>query len=195
MERSRQLLTFSKHRVEHLCRNCARALHQSCESLAQIVKQWLTNHNDWVFWQKRIHKRLPKEHTVCKVLYPRAVCRTEVFKAYWISHLDIWDFDGVLKYLLTSSPNTDPTSCATLCAMLVAATRRGCVHAIVYGGVAQPSSYRYCGNSKEMFNRVIHSVLIPTCSLSTTCLSYDDSDLVFLEHPQQLLPCRRSDMK
>src|SRR5690348_6093207 len=48
----------------------------------------------------------------------------------------------------TVVPSITPISSATLFATLVAATRRGCVHAIIFvpvasGGVVHPDSYRY----------------------------------------------------
>jgi hypothetical protein len=53
----------------------------------------------------------------------------------------------------TSSPNTVPTSSATLVATLVAATRLGWVQATTWFWPDQPASCRYCGISDHQLSR------------------------------------------
>lgn len=84
----------------------------------------------------------------------------------------------------TSSPNTLPTSSATRVATLVAATRRGWVHATTRDSAVQPASCRYCGSSDV--SSTAKGQL--TRGFAAAGLADDDRHLILLDAVQQLGP-------
>jgi hypothetical protein len=101
-----------------------------------------THHDDTETTQERVYKSLPKKYTIRHVTYSCETLATNVLEANRIAHL-LCNQDGfgtIKSDGLTSSPTTEPISCAVRVATEVTATRRGCVQAMTLPPEDHPDS-------------------------------------------------------
>lgn len=165
------------------------------------------HHDNAVLAQQGIDERLSKQHPIRHILDSRSFFAAEVFEPNGITNLLSKSAVSSMQYTnrciretseeetrveLTSSPRIVPTSAATRLATEVAATRRGCVHAMTFPELAHPASYRYCGNSvcivSDVFSKSVKGERVAhTSSLPASSLSNDNSYTILLNTVQKLL--------